>query len=54
MLTFAYIIVGYWLLLSLLAYYNVKQVLTYFRNLPKISIKESWKGFIRDDLGKWN
>ena len=54
MFTILVIIIVYWLLLSLFAFYNVSKILKYFRNLPKIPIKDEWKGFIRTDLGKWN
>lgn len=36
MLTIVFIVVGYWVILSLLAYFNVKKIFHYFNNLPNI------------------
>jgi len=47
-------LIGYWILLSVIALYYVKKIQKYFQKAHPIEIKESWKGFVSQDFCKWD
>jgi hypothetical protein len=48
------IIIAYWLIFSLFAYYHVDKAFSKYRSHQKIDTPENWNAFIRTDFNKWN
>jgi len=54
LLSLLMLILAYWLIASILAFYLANKAFKKYRNYPKVEVPEHYQGFMRQDFGKWN